>query len=128
MDPAVADDQTFLWIKQTQDCSSAATGSSVFDFEGDGKAEVVYGDETTLHVYDNSLLASFRIAKSSALHWFCPAHRDRLLFPARPVHERALMVFSGKSFKVGLGFGILALDKIASSSQEQSAGPAEDFG
>jgi len=52
MDPVIAGDKTFLWIKQTQDCSSAATGSSVFDFEGDGKAEVVYGDETTMHVYD----------------------------------------------------------------------------
>ncbi|MEP7120691.1 MAG: FG-GAP-like repeat-containing protein [Byssovorax sp.] len=54
MNPAVAGDQTFLWIKQTQDCSSAATGSSVFDFDGDGKAEVVYGDETTLHVYEGT--------------------------------------------------------------------------
>ena len=35
MDPNVADADTFLWIKQTQDCSSAATGSSVFDFNGD---------------------------------------------------------------------------------------------
>ena len=51
MDPATPDAETFLWIKQTQDCSSAATGSSVFDFEGDGIAEVVYGDEVTLHVY-----------------------------------------------------------------------------
>ncbi len=54
MDPAVPDAQTFLWIKQTQDCSSAATGSSVFDFDGDGKAEVVYGDELKLHVYDGA--------------------------------------------------------------------------
>ena len=52
MDPAIPNEQTFLWIKQTQDCSSAATGSSVFDFEGDGKAEVVYADELKLHVYD----------------------------------------------------------------------------
>lgn len=44
--------QTLLWSKQTQDCSSAQTGSSLFDFDGDGKPEVVYGDETTLHVYD----------------------------------------------------------------------------
>jgi len=35
MDPNVPDAETFLWIKQTQDCSSAATGSSVFDFNGD---------------------------------------------------------------------------------------------
>lgn len=51
MDPLVADGATNLWITQTQDCSSAATGSSVFDFEGDGKAEVVYADEKMLHVY-----------------------------------------------------------------------------
>ena len=39
MDPNVADADTFLWIKQTQDCSSAATGSSVFDFNGDLAAQ-----------------------------------------------------------------------------------------
>ncbi|MCY1060160.1 VCBS repeat-containing protein [Nannocystis sp. SCPEA4] len=54
MDPNVPDAETFLWIKQTQDCSSAATGSSVFDFDGDGSAEVVYSDETTLRVYKGS--------------------------------------------------------------------------
>lgn len=52
MDPSVSKEETLLWIKKTQDCSSAATGSSVFDFEGDGKAEVIYGDETTLRIYD----------------------------------------------------------------------------
>lgn len=51
MDFNVTDLQTVHWIKQTQDCSSAATGSSVFDFDGDGKAEVVYGDEVNMHVY-----------------------------------------------------------------------------
>jgi len=51
MDPAASNAETLLWIRQTQDCSSAATGSSVFDFEGDGKAEVVYADEKMMHVY-----------------------------------------------------------------------------
>ena len=51
MDSTVANKDTLLWITQTQDCSSAQTGSSVFDFDGDGKAEVVYGDEVSLHVY-----------------------------------------------------------------------------
>ena len=41
-----------LWADaNTQDYSSAVTGSSVFDFEGDGVAEVVYADETKLRVY-----------------------------------------------------------------------------
>ncbi len=51
MDTAVAPEDTRLWLTQTQDCSSAQTGSSVFDFDGDGIAEVVYADETKLHVY-----------------------------------------------------------------------------
>ncbi len=41
-----------MWSKITQDLSSSVTGSSVFDFQGDGRAEVVYADEVALHVYD----------------------------------------------------------------------------
>ncbi|MBN8609252.1 MAG: hypothetical protein J0L92_01615 [Deltaproteobacteria bacterium] len=40
-----------LWSRTTVDVSSNATGSSVFDFEGDGAAEVVYGDECYMRVY-----------------------------------------------------------------------------
>jgi WD40 repeat protein len=40
------------WTKETQDQSSNVTGSSVFDFEGDGAAEVVYNDECYSRVYD----------------------------------------------------------------------------
>lgn len=54
MTPPTANVDTLLWIKQTTDCSSAATGSSVFDFNGDGSAEVVYADETTLRVYEGT--------------------------------------------------------------------------
>ncbi|MBQ9816592.1 MAG: VCBS repeat-containing protein [Proteobacteria bacterium] len=44
-----------LWAdSKTIDYSSASTGSSVFDFEGDGIAEVVYGDEQHLHIYSGS--------------------------------------------------------------------------
>ena len=43
-----------LWSTQNHDNSSSVTGSSVFDFEGDGKAEVVYMDECFLWVYDGS--------------------------------------------------------------------------
>jgi hypothetical protein len=41
-----------LWASQTQDCSSASTGSSLFDFNGDGRAEVIYSDELYLRVYE----------------------------------------------------------------------------
>jgi hypothetical protein len=41
-----------LWSQPSQDQSSNVTGSSVFDFEGDGRAEAVYGDECFTRVYD----------------------------------------------------------------------------
>ncbi len=43
-----------LWEAPTQDLSSSETGSSVFDFQGDGAAEVLYNDECFLHIYDGS--------------------------------------------------------------------------
>jgi hypothetical protein len=50
--PAACDSRGILWKFANQDCSSRATGSSVFDFEGDGAAEVVYADETSFYVFD----------------------------------------------------------------------------
>jgi hypothetical protein len=44
-------DGSIMWTQTTQDSSSGNTGSSVFDFEGDGVAEVVYADETRLWVF-----------------------------------------------------------------------------
>jgi hypothetical protein len=52
LDATVAPNATNLWLVPTTDCSSAQTGSSVFDFNGDGRAEVVYSDEQYLRVYD----------------------------------------------------------------------------
>ncbi|MEN8135666.1 MAG: carboxypeptidase regulatory-like domain-containing protein [Thermodesulfobacteriota bacterium] len=45
-------DGTIKWQSVTQDYSSRSTGSSVFDFEGDGKAELLYGDEHYFRIYD----------------------------------------------------------------------------
>jgi hypothetical protein len=42
------------WASKAQDISSAATGSSVFDFQGDGAAEVAYQDECFARVYDGA--------------------------------------------------------------------------
>ena len=42
------------WRQDTQDVSSSATGSSVFDFQGDGIAEVVYGDECNVRIYSGA--------------------------------------------------------------------------
>ncbi|MBK8259883.1 MAG: hypothetical protein IPK80_00910 [Nannocystis sp.] len=42
---------TKQWHAVTQDGSSQVTGSSVFDFDGDGRNEVVYNDEVYLRIY-----------------------------------------------------------------------------
>src|SRR6185312_3947865 len=44
-------DGTRKWYEVTQDTSSRATGSSVFDFEGDGVAEVLYNDELAFRAF-----------------------------------------------------------------------------
>jgi hypothetical protein len=45
-------DAGVLWQSRNQDTSSGSTGSSVFDFNGDKVAEVIYRDECWLRVYN----------------------------------------------------------------------------
>ena len=40
------------WARITEDDSSRVTGSTVFDFNGDGAAEIVYNDECFFRIYD----------------------------------------------------------------------------
>ncbi|MBC3873736.1 carboxypeptidase regulatory-like domain-containing protein [Undibacterium flavidum] len=47
-------DGSILWSTPVQDYSSSRTGSTVFDFDGNGTAEVVYSDETKLHIFNGS--------------------------------------------------------------------------
>ena len=46
----VVDDGRVLWTVVVAEKSSGFTGSSVFAFEGDGAAEVVYRDEVRLRI------------------------------------------------------------------------------
>lgn len=52
------------WSQRSQDASSRQTAASIFDFDGDGKAEAIYADECFLRVYDGTsgdvLFSSFR--------------------------------------------------------------------
>jgi hypothetical protein len=52
--PEHCSDRGILWKVPNQDCSSRVTASSVFDFEGDGAAEVIYADETTFRIFDGA--------------------------------------------------------------------------
>jgi RHS repeat-associated protein len=49
--PVECDAEGVLWKMPNRDCSSRITGSTVFDFEGDGKFEVVYADERDFWIF-----------------------------------------------------------------------------
>ncbi|WP_309243024.1 choice-of-anchor A family protein [Hyalangium versicolor] len=68
---------TVKWSSPTQDASSRRTGSSTFDFEGDGKAEAVYADETRLRIYDGATGAiRFEVPHSSCTTYENPVVVD----------------------------------------------------
>jgi hypothetical protein len=55
-----------LWSVYIQDISSSRTGSSVFDFQGDGRNEVVYNDECKLMVFDGRTgVPQFQVANTT---------------------------------------------------------------
>jgi hypothetical protein len=77
MNPAVAAVDTQIWITPATDCSSRQTGSSVFDFDGDGAAEVVYGDEQYLRIYDGATGAVlFQTCNTTGTLWEYPLVAD----------------------------------------------------
>jgi hypothetical protein len=59
-----------LWSQRSQDSSSNVTGSSIFDFEGDGRSEAVYGDECFLRVYDGASGAVLFSQSRSSCTWY----------------------------------------------------------
>lgn len=62
--------QWVRWIQPSQDLSSANTGSSIFDFEGDGEAEAIYGDECFLRVYEGSSGEVLYSAARTSCTWY----------------------------------------------------------
>ncbi|MEM7158474.1 MAG: VCBS repeat-containing protein [Myxococcota bacterium] len=58
------------WIQTSQDLSSSNTGSSIFDFEGDGQAEAVYGDECYLRVYEGGTGEVLYSAPRTSCTWY----------------------------------------------------------
>jgi hypothetical protein len=66
-----------LWTQPSQDNSSNVTGSSVFDFDFDGDAEVVYADECFVRVYDGATgTVLYSAARSSGTTYENPVIAD----------------------------------------------------
>ncbi|MBI5517721.1 MAG: hypothetical protein HY909_28375 [Deltaproteobacteria bacterium] len=59
-----------LWTSQTQDGSSNITSSTSFDFEGDGRVELVYADECFVRVYDGRTGGVLASLQHSSCTWY----------------------------------------------------------
>lgn len=87
-DPATLDNSISLAYKwspalSNRDATSSATGSAVFDFEGDGNAEVVYADQQQLFILDGAT-GSNRIVSTTAF--------DAMEHCSATVHEYPVIV------------------------------------
>ncbi len=49
---AIDADGTILWSSVTHDYTSSRTGSSIFDFQGNGRSSVLYADERNVYIFD----------------------------------------------------------------------------
>lgn len=70
-------DGSVIWSIKTNDGSSSQTGSSIFDFNNDGKFEVVYADEDYFRIYDAATGAElYKIVNSSWTYAEAPIVAD----------------------------------------------------
>jgi hypothetical protein len=71
------EDGSVKWKSRTRDWSSKVTGSTVFDFEGDGKSEILYSDELYFRIYDgNTGDTRYSIKNTSGTLWEHPVVAD----------------------------------------------------
>jgi len=70
-------DGSIKWVSPTRDFSSRATGSSVFDFESDGKSEILYNDELNFRIYDGETgKVLYQVRNTSGTLWEFPVVAD----------------------------------------------------
>lgn len=62
---ALDTDGALLWTAPAQDLSSGQTGSVAFDFDEDGAAEIVYGDETAVRIFGGDGAVRLELPHSS---------------------------------------------------------------
>lgn len=90
------------WSRSTQDISSSVTGSSIFDFEADGAAEVIYADECFTRVYDGSTGEVIFSQYRSSCTW----HENPIIADVDGDFRAELVTPSNKACSVG-GQGVV---------------------
>ncbi|MET0401511.1 MAG: kelch repeat-containing protein, partial [Cystobacter sp.] len=95
-------DGTLKWTSLMRDHSSNRTGSSTFDFEGDGRAEVIYADEVRLRIYDGVTGAvRFEVEHSS-----CTAYETPVVADVDGDHNAELLVAQNTTCQFGRFAGL----------------------
>lgn len=103
-----------LWTKPSQDHSSNITGSSIFDFEGDGEAEAVYADECFVRVYEgktgNVIYSQWRSS--------CTWNENPIVVDADNDYNAELVVPSNKNCSTSPSYmGSTSYDTVTRSSK-----------
>jgi hypothetical protein len=82
-----------LWKVTSQGTGADLTGSSAFDFDGDGRAEVVHGDACFARVYDGvtGMVLVSRVRRS------CPWYENPVIADTDGDHNAELVVTSNRS-------------------------------
>jgi hypothetical protein len=77
LDPAVPTEETILWASEAATCTARRAGLSAFDFDGDGKSEVLIADETSFRVFAGGTGAElFSLCNTSAVGLSYPIVAD----------------------------------------------------
>ncbi len=66
--PTTCDSYGVLWKMNNHDCSSRVTASSLFDFEADGRSEIVYADEKNFYILDGPTGVQLFVDEQHASH------------------------------------------------------------
>jgi hypothetical protein len=95
-------DGSIRWSSPIQDYSSGRTGSTTFDFEDDGRLEVVLADERMLRIYD---------AATGAVRWETPnssstTHENPVIADVDGDHAADLVVVSNDHASPGGTHGL----------------------
>jgi hypothetical protein len=89
-------DGYLLWTRQTRDTSGFVfTGVSAFDFEGDGKREILFADQCFSRVYDGSGNVISSVARASPTGYESPIvadadgdfRADLIIVSAQPAYD-----------------------------------------
>lgn len=110
----------FRWSQISQDLSSNRTGSSIFDFEGDGNVEAVYADECYTRIYRGD----DGVVLFSQFHTSCTWYENAIVADVDGDLRSEIVV--GSNENCGTGASCFDNAFVADPGPDATAGTADD--